>query len=160
MPRLRGELFIVLFVQFVSAEFPLCLRERIGRESTQQAASWATEHPDGTLLRLSVRSGPKVKQSLLTNKSELRRVATAGFVCIDLAPSRNTERKAQIMHIRIALQHRKEAHSAIFGFRILRPTCRNSFGHMPLPGRFNWNRKQPKLPCRSESRVASCCLVT
>ena len=25
--------------------------------------------------------GCKVKQSLLTNKSELRRVATAGFVC-------------------------------------------------------------------------------
>ena len=63
MPWLRGELFIVLFVQFVSAEFPLCLRKRIGRESTQQAASWATEHPDGTLLRLSVRSGPKAGNS-------------------------------------------------------------------------------------------------
>mmetsp|Transcript_59311 Transcript_59311/g.122701 ORF Transcript_59311/g.122701 Transcript_59311/m.122701 type:complete len:240 (-) Transcript_59311:22-741(-) len=56
-----------------------------------EEAVWATEFADGTMLRLSVRSGPKVKHSQITNKSELRRVAHADSVCVDLAPSRNTE---------------------------------------------------------------------
>jgi len=52
---------------------------------------WATESADGTVLSLSVRSGPKVKTSRITNTSELRRVINVGSICIDLATSRNTE---------------------------------------------------------------------
>ncbi|OLP82708.1 hypothetical protein AK812_SmicGene36611 [Symbiodinium microadriaticum] len=61
------------------------------RAANVREAAWVTEFADGTMLRLSVRSGPKVKKSQITNKSELRRVANAESVCVDLAPSRNTE---------------------------------------------------------------------
>eukprot|EP00435_Cladocopium_sp_Y103_P026675 s1344_g6.t1 len=57
----------------------------------QEPGHWATESADGTVLSLSVRSGPKVKTSRITNTSELRRVTNVGSICIDLATSRNTE---------------------------------------------------------------------
>mmetsp|Transcript_16488 Transcript_16488/g.47810 ORF Transcript_16488/g.47810 Transcript_16488/m.47810 type:complete len:254 (-) Transcript_16488:56-817(-) len=53
--------------------------------------SWACADGDDTVLLLSVNSGPKVRKTQITNVSELRRLATAACVCIDVQPSRNTE---------------------------------------------------------------------
>lgn len=53
--------------------------------------AWAMASGADTLLKISVNSGTKVRATLITNLSELRRNANAGCICIDLQPSRNTE---------------------------------------------------------------------
>ena len=75
-------------VKDLEEEVPL----QAGTPTSEQVPSdWATESSEGVLLMLSVRSGPKVKTSRITNQSELRRVSNAGTICVDLAPSKNTE---------------------------------------------------------------------
>eukprot|EP00928_Gymnodinium_smaydae_P085188 TRINITY_DN68534_c0_g1_i1.p1 TRINITY_DN68534_c0_g1~~TRINITY_DN68534_c0_g1_i1.p1 ORF type:complete len:270 (+),score=70.92 TRINITY_DN68534_c0_g1_i1:71-811(+) len=61
-----------------------------GDESNGPAA-WLRSDERGAILQLSVRSGPKVKATQISNLSELRRIKQTSTVCVDVAPSRNTE---------------------------------------------------------------------
>ena len=85
--------------------------------ATSEVALWLRPASDGAgaLLRLSVRSGPKVKTSQVTNLSELRRVAHASSLCVDLAPSRNTENYELASLLANCLQTRAEDVEFIVG---------------------------------------------
>lgn len=88
-------------------------------DAVAEEALWWRPASDGAgaLLRLSVRSGPKVKTSQVTNLSELRRVANAGSICVDLAPSRNTENYELAALLASCLQTRPEDVEFIVGGR-------------------------------------------
>ncbi|CAE8654061.1 unnamed protein product [Polarella glacialis] len=70
--------------------------------------AWARASDRGAVLQLSVRTGPKVKVTQIANLSELRRVAQAAAVCVDLAPSRNTENYELASLLASCLQVRTE----------------------------------------------------
>merc|ERR1712039_249122 len=59
--------------------------------ATNAPLGWARSSDRGTLLQISLNTGPKVKTTQVTNLSELKRIAQAGTLCIDLASSKNTE---------------------------------------------------------------------
>eukprot|EP00933_Yihiella_yeosuensis_P070206 TRINITY_DN7789_c2_g3_i2.p1 TRINITY_DN7789_c2_g3~~TRINITY_DN7789_c2_g3_i2.p1 ORF type:complete len:231 (-),score=66.25 TRINITY_DN7789_c2_g3_i2:234-875(-) len=74
------------------------IEEKVETAKEEQTASgkaacttWVQASDRGTLLQLSLNSGQKVKSTQITNISELRRIASAACVCVDVAPSKNTE---------------------------------------------------------------------